>query len=92
MDGDATRVVKWIDGEVVAFGGILLTKGDYYAWIDTQSMASIVEKPSCEHVKDAIQSGVTVSLGDVKKPLAKATNLGRKFFTYIWNAGEGAIH
>jgi hypothetical protein len=42
--GDATRMVKWIDGEVYAFNKVLSTRGDYYAWIGARSTISILEK------------------------------------------------
>jgi hypothetical protein len=51
MEGDADGTVIWIDGKVQAFGEILSTREGYYAWIGARSVASMLEKVSCKHVK-----------------------------------------
>jgi hypothetical protein len=78
-------VVKWIDGEVEAFDEILLTRGYYYLSIGTRSLALMLEKAGCEHIKTVGQSDFKVCLEDIKSPSAEASNVGN-FFVDIWSA------
>lgn len=79
--GDAVRVVTWVDGEVEAFGKILSTREDYCAWIGIRSIASMLKKGCCDHVKVVGQLDFELSLEDVKRPLADASIVGKWFFT-----------
>lgn len=65
MDGDADGTVIWIDGKVEAFGEILSTREGYYAWISAQSVASMLEKVGCKHVKAVGQLDFKVPPGYV---------------------------
>jgi hypothetical protein len=45
-------------------------------------------KKGCEHVKSLAQSEATVSSEDIKDPSPKASMVGGKFFTDIWDNGS----
>lgn len=87
MHGDATRAMKWVDGEVEAFSGIVSTREDYCACIGAHSAASLLEKAGCKHVKTIGEPDFEVSLDDGKNPLLEASKMGQKFFKCIWSAG-----
>jgi hypothetical protein len=48
---DASRAVKWIEGEVEAFNEVLSSRGDYCACIGAQNDVLLLETVVCEHVK-----------------------------------------
>jgi hypothetical protein len=53
------------------FGEVLSTREDYYAWIGARSVASMLEKVDCEHVKIIGKPDFKVSQDDVEKPSLK---------------------
>jgi hypothetical protein len=52
-----------------------------------------LEKAGCDHVKTLAQAEVAFSVDDTKDPSAKASLIGGKFFTDIWeNGGREMAH
>lgn len=89
MHGDATRAMKWVDGEVEAFSGIVSTREDYCACIGAHSAASLLEKAGCKHVKTIGEPDFEVSLDDGKNPLLEASKMGQKFFKCVFGVPGG---
>jgi hypothetical protein len=89
---DMVEVLKWVDGEVEAFGEILSTREDYCAWIGARNTTSILQKPGCNHVKVCCDPSFPLSLDGVRKPSVEASNLGRRFFSRVecWKRRAGS--
>jgi hypothetical protein len=52
-----------------------------------------LEKSGCEHVKTLAQAEAALCIDDTKDPSAKASLIGGKFFTDIWENGDrGMAH
>jgi hypothetical protein len=51
----------------------------------------LLEKASCEHVKDVIQQKFSVSVNDIREPSAQATTFGDKFYSEMWMNGGKEI-
>jgi hypothetical protein len=52
-----------------------------------------LEKAGCDHVRTLAQAEVAFSVDDTKDPSAKASFMGGKFFTNIWeNGGREMAH
>jgi hypothetical protein len=52
-----------------------------------------LEKAGCEHVKAVANAEAAFSIDDTKDPSAKATLMGRKFYSDIWvNDGRELAH
>jgi hypothetical protein len=91
--GDLEGVIEWISGEAKAFEEILSDRGDVCAFSGARGVAAILEKAGCEHVKTLAQAEAAFSIDDTKDPSAKASSIGGKFFTDIWeNGGRGMAH
>ena len=91
--GNPEGPLEWISHEAEAFEEILNSRGDICAFSGARGIASVLEKKGCEHVKFLAQSEATLSSEDVKDPSAKASLVGGKFFTDIWeNGGRGMAH
>jgi hypothetical protein len=91
--GDPEGPIEWISSEAEAFEEILSDCGDVYAFSGARGVAAILEKPGCEHVKILAQAKAVFSVDDTKDPSAKASLIGGKFFTDIWeNGGRGMAH
>jgi hypothetical protein len=45
---------------------------------------SLLEKAGCEHAQAVIQLDFSVSVTDIKEPLAEATALSGKFYSEVW--------
>jgi hypothetical protein len=85
--GDPEGPIEWISGEADAFEEILNGHGDVCAFSGARGVAAILEKAGCEHVKALAQTEATLSIDDMKDPSAKASLVGGKFFTDIWENG-----
>jgi hypothetical protein len=79
--GDPEGPIEWISNEAEAFEEILSDRGDVCAFSGARGVAAILEKAGCEHVKILAQAAFSVD--DSKDPSAKASLIGRKFFTDI---------
>jgi hypothetical protein len=91
--GDLEGPIDWINGEAEAFKEVLSGRGDVCAFSGARGIAAILEKAGCEHVKILAQAEATFSIEDTKDPSAKASFVGGKFFTDIWeNGGRGMAH
>src|SRR5688572_1604483 len=91
--GDPEGVIEWISSEAKAFEEILSDRGDVCAFSGARGIAAILEKSGCDHVKALAQAEAALSVDDTKDPSAKASLVGRKFFTDIWeNGGRGMAH
>jgi hypothetical protein len=91
--GDPEGPIEWISNEAEAFEEILSDRGDVCAFSGARGVAAILEKAGCEHVKNLAQVEAAFSIDDTKDPSAKASLIGRKFFTDIWeNSGRGMTH
>jgi cell division septum initiation protein DivIVA len=91
--GDPEGVIEWISGEAEAFEEILSDRGNVCAISGARGVAAILEKAGCEHVKILAQAEAIFSIDDTKDPSAKASSIGGKFFTDIWeNGGRGMAH
>lgn len=75
MDGDTNRAMKWVNGEVESFSGIVSTREDYCACIGAHSAASMLEKVGCKHVKTIGEPDFEVSLEDGKNPSLEASKM-----------------
>jgi hypothetical protein len=82
--GDPDGVIEWISGEAEAFEEILSDRGDVCAFSGARGVSAILEKAGCNHVKTLAQAEAAFSVEDTKDPSAKASSLGGKFFTDIW--------
>jgi hypothetical protein len=58
------------------------------AFSGAKGIAAILEKSGCDHVKALAQAEATLSIEDTKDPSAKASLIGGKFFTNIWENGD----
>jgi hypothetical protein len=68
-------------------------RGDISAFSGARGIAAILEKAGCEHVKILAQAEAAFSIDDTKDPSVKASLVGGKFFTDIWeNSGRGIAH
>jgi hypothetical protein len=93
IQGDPEGVIEWISNEAEAFEEILSDRGDVCAFSGARGVAAILEKAGCEHVKTLAQVEAAFSFDDTKEPSAKASLIGGKFFTDIWeNGGRGMAH
>jgi hypothetical protein len=91
--GDPEGPIEWISSEAEAFEDILNGRGDVCAFSGARGIAAILEKFGCDHVKALAQAKATLSIDDTKDPSAKASLVGGKFFTDIWeNGGRGMAH
>jgi hypothetical protein len=92
--GDPEGPIEWISNEAEAFEEILNDRGDVCAaFSGARGIAAILEKSGCDHVKALAQAEATLSIDDTKDPSAKASLVGGKFFTDIWeNGGRGMTH
>jgi hypothetical protein len=91
--GNPEGVIEWISGEAEAFEEILSDRGDVCAFSGTRGVAVVLEKAGCKHVKTLAQAEATFSVDDTKDPSTKASLLGGKFFTDIWdNGGREMVH
>jgi hypothetical protein len=91
--GDPEGPIEWISGEADAFEEILNGRGDVCAFSGARGVAAILEKAGCEHVKSLAQTEAALSVEDTKDPSAKASLVGGKFFTDIWeNGGREMAH
>jgi hypothetical protein len=85
--GDPEGVVQWIGEETKAFDEIISDRGDFFAFTGAREIVAILEKTVYEHVKAAAQVEAIFSAGDTKEPSAKASLLGRKFYSDVWMKG-----
>jgi hypothetical protein len=91
--GDPEGVIEWISGEAEAFEDILSDRGDVCAFSGARGVAAVLEKAGCSHIKTLAQTEATFSADDTKDPSAKASLIGGKNFTDIWeNGGRGMAH
>jgi hypothetical protein len=91
--GDPEGPIEWISSEAEAFDEVLNGRGDVCAFSGARGIATILEKSGCDHVRALAQSEATLSIDDTKDPSAKASLVGGKFFTDIWeNGGRGVTH
>jgi hypothetical protein len=91
--GDPEGVIEWISGEAEAFEEILSDRGDVCAFSGARGVSAILEKAGCNHVKTLAQAEAAFSVDDTKDPSAKASLMGGKFFTDIWeNGGREMAH
>jgi hypothetical protein len=91
--GDPEGPIEWISGEADTFEEILNGRGDVCAFSGARGVAAILKKAGCEHVNALAQTKATLSIDDMKDPLAEASLVGGKFFTDIWeNGGRGMAH
>jgi hypothetical protein len=91
--GDPEGPIEWISSEAEAFEEILNDRGDVFAFSGARGIAAILEKSGYDHVKALAQAEATLSIDDTKDPSAKASLVGGKFFTDIWeNGGRGMTH
>jgi hypothetical protein len=91
IHGDPDGVVEWISGEVEAFDEIISDRGYFCAFAGARGGTSILEKAGCEHAKAVVQPGFVFSVDDIKDPLAKASALGRRFYSEVWMKGGRVI-
>jgi hypothetical protein len=86
--GDPEGVIEWISGEAEDFEEILSDRGDVCAFSGARGVAAILE-----HVKTLAQAKAAFSIDDTKDPSAKASSIGGKIFTDIWENGDrGMAH
>jgi hypothetical protein len=85
--GDPEGVIKWIEGEVEAFGEVLTGRVDFCACVWARGVVSLHEKPGGEHAKAVIHPDFTVSATDIKEPLAEAITNSGKFYFEVWMNG-----
>jgi hypothetical protein len=91
--GDPKGPIEWISNEAEAFEEILNNRRDVCAFSGARGVAAILERAGCEHVKTLAQVEAALSVDDTKDPSAKASLVGGKFFTDIWeNGGRGMAH
>jgi hypothetical protein len=87
--GDPEGVIEWISGKAEAFEEILNDHGDICAFSGARGITAILEKAGCDHVKAIAQTEAAFSIDDTKDPSAKATLMGRKFYSNVWvNSGR----
>jgi hypothetical protein len=90
---DTEGPIEWISSEAEAFEEVLSGRGDVCAFSSARGVAAILEKAGCEHVKTLAQAEAAFSIDDTKDPSTKASLIGGKFFTDIWeNGGRGMAH
>jgi hypothetical protein len=82
--GDPEGVIEWISGEAEAFEEILSDRGDICAFSSARGIAAILNKAGCDHVKATAQVEAAFSIDDKKDPSAKATLVGRMFYSDVW--------
>jgi hypothetical protein len=85
--GDPEGPIGWISHEAEAFEEILSSRGDICAFSGARGIATILERKGCDHVKFLAQFEAALSSEDIKDPSAKASLVGGKFFTDIWDNG-----
>jgi hypothetical protein len=91
--GNPEGPIEWISSEAEAFEEILNDRGDVCAFSGARGIAAILEKASCEHVKNLAQAEAALSIDDTKDPSTEASLVGGKFFTDIWENGiQGMAH
>jgi hypothetical protein len=91
--GDPEGVIEWINGEAEAFEEILSDRGDVCTFSGARGVAAVLEKAGCERVKTLAQAEAAFSVDDTKDPSVKASLLGGKVFTDIWdNGSRGMAH
>jgi hypothetical protein len=91
--GNPEGPIEWISSEAEAFEEILSDRGDVCAFSGARGIATILEKSGCEHVKTLAQAEAALCIDDTKDPSPKASLIGGKFFTDIWeNGGRGMAH
>jgi hypothetical protein len=82
--GDPEGIIQWISGEAEAFEKILSDRGDICAFFGARGITAILEKAGCNHVKAIAQAEAAFSIEESKDPSAKATLVGRKFYSDVW--------
>jgi hypothetical protein len=87
MRGDPEGPIGWISHEAKAFEEVLNSRGDICAFSGARGIATILERKGCDHVKSLAQSEAALSSEGIKDPSAKASLVGGKFFTDIWDNG-----
>ena len=76
-----------ISHEAEAFEEVLNRRGDICAFSGARGIATVLERKGCDHVKSLAQTEADLSSEDIKDPSAKASLVGGKFFTDIWENG-----
>ena len=85
--GDPEGPIEWISGEAEAFEEVLSGRGDVCAFSGARGVAAVLEKIGCDHVKSLAQTEAALYVEDTKDPSVKASLVGGKFFTDIWENG-----
>jgi hypothetical protein len=86
--GNPEGPIEWISHKAEAFEEILNSHGDICAFSGSRAIATVLERKGCDHVKSLAQTETTLSYEDIKDPSAKASLVGGKFFTDIWDNGS----
>jgi hypothetical protein len=68
------------EGEIKAFDKVLTSREDFCVYVGAQGAVSLLEKAGYEHAKAVIQLEFSVSMNDIKEPLAEATTLWEILF------------
>jgi hypothetical protein len=89
--GDPDGVIRWINGKDEAFEEILSDRGDFCAFAGARGVVSVLDKVGCEHAKAVVQPGFSLTVSDIKIPLAEATVLSGKFYSEVWRKGGKEI-
>jgi hypothetical protein len=93
IQGDPEGVIEWVSGEAEALRKFLSDRGDVCAFSGARGVSAVLEKAGCNHVKTLAQAEAAFSVDDTKDPSAKASLIGGKFFTDIWeNGGREMAH
>jgi hypothetical protein len=85
--GDPEGPIGWISHKAEAFEEVLNSRGDICAFSGARGIATVLEKKGCNNVKSLAQTEANLSSEDIKDPSAKASLVGGKFFTDIWENG-----
>jgi hypothetical protein len=70
--------MRWVLNETQVLKGVLSAREDYCAWIGAQSIASVLLKSGCKHVKTCTKPDFKVSGDDVRRSTVKASEWSKK--------------
>jgi hypothetical protein len=84
LDFDLESLMRWVLKETRAFEGVLSAREDYYAWIGARSIASVLLKVGCKHMKACSDPNFKVSADHVRRSTVEALEWSKKFLSEIW--------
>lgn len=84
---DLPGALKWVEGEIDAFGEVMSGQGNFCMLIASCGTTSILEKAGCSHLKIVSKANFNFSPDDTTTTSTEANSEANRFITLIWMKG-----